>query len=66
MKTIEGLSDNTRKAYEQSLWLLNGDIQGEEPTEKEMQKYKCQPLIVSSKSDAESFANEIELYLKNT
>lgn len=35
-------------------------------TEKEMQKYKCQPLIVSSKSDAESFANEIELYLKNT
>jgi integrase len=39
MKTIEGLSDNTRKAYEQSLWLLSGDIQGEEPTEKEMQKF---------------------------
>jgi uroporphyrinogen-III synthase len=32
-------------------------------TEKEMLKNNCQPLIVSPKSDAESFANEIEKYL---
>ncbi len=32
-------------------------------TEKEMLKNNCQPLVVSPKSDAESFANEIEKYL---
>lgn len=32
-------------------------------TEKEMQKNNCQPLIVSPKSDVESFANAIEKYL---
>ncbi|MFT3751842.1 MAG: uroporphyrinogen-III synthase [Paludibacter sp.] len=32
-------------------------------TEKEMLKYNCQPLVVSPKSDVESFANAIEKYL---
>lgn len=32
-------------------------------TEKEMLKYNCHPLVVSPKSDAESFANAIEKYL---
>ena len=34
-------------------------------TEKEMLKNNCQPLIVSPKSDTESFANAIEKYLIN-
>ena len=32
-------------------------------TENEMLKNNCQPLVVSPKSDAESFANAIEKYL---
>jgi uroporphyrinogen-III synthase len=34
-------------------------------TEKEMLKHNCQPLVVSSKSDAENFVNEIENFLNN-
>jgi uroporphyrinogen-III synthase len=34
-------------------------------TEKEMLKNNCQPVVVSPKSDAESFADEIEQFLNN-
>ncbi len=36
MKTIAGLSDNTRRVYENTLCLLEDDIKGDEPTENEI------------------------------
>lgn len=39
INTILGLSDNTRKAYEQSLWQLNSVIEGSEPTKDEIYSF---------------------------
>jgi integrase/recombinase XerD len=39
LKSIEGLSENTRKAYEQSLWQLNSVIAGKEPTHEEIYSF---------------------------
>lgn len=39
MPTIRGLSDNTRRAYSQTLWQLDSFIKGDEPTENEIQKF---------------------------
>ncbi len=39
MKTIKGLADNTRRAYEQSLYLIDASIKGDEPTPADMQKF---------------------------
>jgi site-specific recombinase XerD len=39
LKTIKGLSDNTRRAYKQSLYLLEAVIKADEPTPAEMQKF---------------------------
>jgi integrase/recombinase XerD len=36
IQTIDGLSDNTKRVYEQSLWQLDSVIKGEEPTEQEI------------------------------
>lgn len=37
--SIRGLSSNTRKAYEQTLWQLNSVIAGKEPTDAEMLRF---------------------------
>ena len=47
LKTIEGLSENTRKCYEQTLWQLNAVIKGEEPTDDEIYKF-LRPYATSS------------------
>jgi site-specific recombinase XerD len=39
MKTIEGLAANTRRAYEETLWLFDSDVNGGEPTGNNMQKF---------------------------
>ncbi len=39
LKTIEGLSENTKKTYEQTLWQVNCVIKGEEPTKDEIYKF---------------------------
>jgi site-specific recombinase XerD len=39
MKTISGLSDNSRRAYEETLWLFDSDVNGAEPTPSSMQKF---------------------------
>jgi len=39
MKTINHLSENTKRAYKQSLWQLNSNIKGEEPTAGEIEKF---------------------------
>lgn len=39
MKTIKGLSDNTRHAYQQSLYQYDSESKGEEPTAPGMQKF---------------------------
>ena len=39
LKSIKGLSANTRRAYEQTLWLLSSEIKAEEPTKKEIEKF---------------------------
>jgi site-specific recombinase XerD len=39
LKSIEGLAENTRKAYEQSLWQLNSVIAGREPTNDEIYSF---------------------------
>jgi integrase len=36
IETIDGLSDNTKRVYEQSLWQLHSVIKGEEPTDQEI------------------------------
>lgn len=36
LKTIDGLADNTKRAYEQTLWQLNSVIEGHEPSELEI------------------------------
>ncbi|MDD5511792.1 MAG: hypothetical protein PHI12_13415, partial [Dehalococcoidales bacterium] len=39
IKTIQGLSDNTRRAYEQTLWQLDSFIKTDEPTANDIQKF---------------------------
>lgn len=39
LKTINGLSDNTRRAYEQTLWQLDSATKGKEPTAESIQKF---------------------------
>ena len=36
LKSIKGLSENTRRSYEQTLWQIDSFIQGEEPTKSEI------------------------------
>jgi site-specific recombinase XerD len=42
MKNINHLSENTKRAYEQSLWQLNSNIKGKEPTVEEIEKFVSQ------------------------
>ncbi len=39
IKSIAGLSQNTQRAYEQTLWQLNSYIKGKEPTDQEILKF---------------------------
>ncbi|MHB8084313.1 MAG: tyrosine-type recombinase/integrase [Dehalococcoidia bacterium] len=39
LKKIKGMSENTKKAYEQSLWLLERQIKGAEPTDDEIRRF---------------------------
>ena len=39
MKTIKGLADNTRRAYQQTLWQYDAEFGGAEPTAAGMQKF---------------------------
>lgn len=39
MKTIEGLSENTNRAYEETLWLFDSFVNGAEPTESTLKKF---------------------------
>jgi site-specific recombinase XerD len=39
LKSIKGLSDNTRRAYEQTLWQLDSAIKAKEPTADGIQKF---------------------------
>ncbi len=47
LKSIEGLSANTRRVYEQSLWQLQSRIKGDEPTPDEMLSF-LKPYQISS------------------
>jgi site-specific recombinase XerD len=42
IKSIDHLSKNTKRAYEQSLWQLHAEIKGEEPTTAEIEKFLSQ------------------------
>ena len=44
MKTIEGLSENTNRAYEETLWLFDSFVNGAEPTESTLKKFLNQYL----------------------
>ena len=39
LKSIKGLADNTRRAYEQTLWQLDSETKGKEPTADAIQKF---------------------------
>ncbi len=47
LRTIDGLSANTKRSYEQTLWQLNHVIKGDEPTDEEIYAF-LKPYVANS------------------
>ena len=62
INSVQGLSDNTRTAYEQTLWQLHSNIRGDEPTKEDIHSF----LSLYTTSSLHRHKAAIKAYLEFT